>query len=57
MVYWLVFMSTLLTLNVINSGTKVNDATNSFGLRAFLICFASAVNTGAFWLLSSWFGL
>lgn len=57
MVYWLVFMATMVTLNVINTGTKVNDVTNSFGLRAFLICFASTVNTGAFWLLSSLFGL
>ena len=57
MIYWLVFMATVITLLVITIDTKVNGAKTGFGLRVLLVCCLSAVNTGAFWLLSSLFGL
>jgi hypothetical protein len=57
MIYWLVFMSVAITLVIINMMPNSNTVVMSFGLKVASICFVAALSTGAFWLLSSLFGL
>lgn len=57
MIYWLVFMSVAITLVLINMMPNSSTVVMSFGLKIASICFVSALSTGAFWLLSSLFGL
>lgn len=57
MIYWLVFMSVAITLVLINMMPNSNTVVMSFGLKVIGICFVAALSTGAFWLLSSLFGL
>ena len=57
MIYWLVFMSVAITLVLLNMIPNSNTVVRSFGIKVASICYAAALITGAFWLLSSLFGL
>ena len=57
MIYWLAFISVAITLVIINMMPNSSTVVMSFGLKIASICFVAALSTGAFWLLSSLFGL